>query len=205
MPLLPRQPRLFPSHTRGQHELLSALFNANLQNPSINLKDRRLLDFVGKVTNESHKISPDDINLMTDIGWNEQEIAEAVHITALFACFNRVANAFGLPSQHLFDLDLESAHAKENNEHTKTHRRRYFFAASKKTPSPASIAISSKTLRPLALTTGKSGIFSPSILRPLIILLPCRTLSCTRNALLVLASGNSSRHTHHLSTSASSA
>jgi uncharacterized peroxidase-related enzyme len=98
----------------GSAELLSALFNANLQDPSISLKDHRLLDFVGRITNESYKISPGDINLMTNIGWKVQEIAEAVHITALFACFNRVANAFGLPSQHLFDLNLESANTKEN-------------------------------------------------------------------------------------------
>jgi alkylhydroperoxidase family enzyme len=50
--------------------------------------------------------------LLNAAGWNQQEIAEAVHITALFAYFNRVANAFGLPSQHLLDPDL--APEKEN-------------------------------------------------------------------------------------------
>jgi uncharacterized peroxidase-related enzyme len=87
----------------GSDELLQALFNANLEVVSLSLKERRMLDFVGKVTIESHKISPDDINLLKSVGWVQQEIAEAVHITALFACFNRVANAFGLPSQNLFD------------------------------------------------------------------------------------------------------
>ena len=73
-----------------------------------------MLDFVGKVTIESHKISPDDINLMKSAGWDQQEIAEAVHITALFACFNRVANAFGLPSQNLLGLGPNQVHAREN-------------------------------------------------------------------------------------------
>ncbi len=98
----------------GSDELLSALLNANLGDPAIGLKERRLLDFVGKVTNESYKISPDDISLLNSVGWNQQEIAETVHITALFACFNRVANAFGLPSQHLLNLDLNPTHAREN-------------------------------------------------------------------------------------------
>jgi uncharacterized peroxidase-related enzyme len=98
----------------GSDELLQALSKANLEVASLTLKERRMLDFVGKVTIESHKISSDDIDLMKDVGWDQQEIAEAVHITALFACFNRVANAFGLPSQHLLDLDLNSAHAREN-------------------------------------------------------------------------------------------
>jgi uncharacterized peroxidase-related enzyme len=98
----------------GNDELLQALSNANLDSPSLNLRERRMLDFVGKVTIESHKISPDDINLMKGVGWDQQEIAEAVHIAALFACFNRVANAFGLPSQNLLDLGLNLVHAREN-------------------------------------------------------------------------------------------
>lgn len=98
----------------GSDELLQALSNANLEVVSLSLKERRMLDFVGKVTIESHKVSPDDIDLMKSVGWAQQEIAEAVHITALFACFNRVANAFGLPSQHLLDLGPNLVHAKEN-------------------------------------------------------------------------------------------
>jgi alkylhydroperoxidase family enzyme len=32
-------------------------------------------------------------------GWKEEQIAEAVYITALFAFFNRVADAFGIAPQ----------------------------------------------------------------------------------------------------------
>jgi uncharacterized peroxidase-related enzyme len=98
----------------GNDELLQALSNANLDSPSLNLRERRMLDFVGKVTIESHKISPDDINLMKGVGWDQQEIAETVHIAALFACFNRVANAFGLPSQNLLELGPNLVQAREN-------------------------------------------------------------------------------------------
>jgi uncharacterized peroxidase-related enzyme len=97
----------------GNDELLQALSNANLDSPSLNLRERRMLDFVGKVTIESYKISPADIDLMKGVGWDQQEIAEAVHITALFACFNRVANAFGLPSQNLLDLGPNLVNARE--------------------------------------------------------------------------------------------
>ncbi len=98
----------------GSDELLYALLNANLGDPAISLKERRMLDFVGKVTDESYRISPNDISLLNSVGWNQQEIAEAVHIAALFACFNRVANAFGLPSQNLLDLGPNLVHAREN-------------------------------------------------------------------------------------------
>lgn len=89
----------------GTDELLSALFQVNIESSSINSKDRSLLNFVAKVTGESYRISPDDIQLLQDAGWQQEQIAEAVHIAALFACFNRVVNAFGLQSQKLFESD----------------------------------------------------------------------------------------------------
>ena len=33
------------------------------------------------------------------MGWSEDQIAEAVYVIAMFAFFNRVADAFGVPSQ----------------------------------------------------------------------------------------------------------
>jgi uncharacterized peroxidase-related enzyme len=98
----------------GSEPLLRALFNADLNDPSISSKERALLSFAGKVNCESYKISPSDVARLTDAGWNEQQIAETVHIAALFACFNRVANAFGLPSQRLFDLSLDLIPAEES-------------------------------------------------------------------------------------------
>ena len=45
---------------------------------------------------------------LNDVDWNQLQVAEATHITALFAFFNRVANTFGLPSQHRLDLNPAS-------------------------------------------------------------------------------------------------
>jgi uncharacterized peroxidase-related enzyme len=97
----------------GSDELLLAIFQGNLESPSINAKDRHLLAFAGKVTDEAYKIASADTQTLADAGWDHQQIAEAIHIAALFACFNRVANAFGLPSQHLFNRDLGQPHTEE--------------------------------------------------------------------------------------------
>lgn len=102
-------------HQQGGSEgLLLAIFTGDLSSPSITGKERSLLNFVAKVTDESYKISRADIASLQDAGWHEPQIAETVHITALFACFNRVANTFGLASQQLFDLDLSHARKEEN-------------------------------------------------------------------------------------------
>lgn len=57
-----------------------------------------LLDYVKKVTEAAYKTTPADVQWLRNVGWKEEQIAEAVYITAMFAFFNRVADAFGVPS-----------------------------------------------------------------------------------------------------------
>ncbi len=54
------------------------------------------MSFVRKLTLRPGDISQDDIAGLRDTGWSDEQIAEAVYVTALFAFFNRVASAYGL-------------------------------------------------------------------------------------------------------------
>ena len=58
-----------------------------------------MLDYVKLITDAAYRSTVEDVQKLRDSGWNEDQIAEAVYITALFAFFNRVADAFGVPSQ----------------------------------------------------------------------------------------------------------
>jgi alkylhydroperoxidase family enzyme len=58
-----------------------------------------LLDYVKQVTEAAYRTTPEDVQKLRDAGWKEEQIAEAVYVTAMFAFFNRVADAFGVPSQ----------------------------------------------------------------------------------------------------------
>jgi alkylhydroperoxidase family enzyme len=51
------------------------------------------------VTRAASQTTHADVQKLRDAGWNENQIAEAVYIIAMFAFFNRVADAFGVPSQ----------------------------------------------------------------------------------------------------------
>ena len=58
-----------------------------------------LLEYVELITKAAHESTSEDVQKLRDAGWSEDQIAEAVYVTALFAFFNRVADAFGVPSQ----------------------------------------------------------------------------------------------------------
>lgn len=59
-----------------------------------------LLDYVELITKDAPRSSHEDVQKLRDAGWTEDQIAEAVYVTAMFAFFNRVADAFGVPSQN---------------------------------------------------------------------------------------------------------
>jgi alkylhydroperoxidase family enzyme len=57
------------------------------------------MDYVELITRAAYQSTPEDVQKLRDTGWTENQISEAVYIAALFAFFNRVADAFGVPSQ----------------------------------------------------------------------------------------------------------
>jgi len=61
--------------------------------------ERTLLEYVELITHAASRSTFDDVQKVRQAGWTEDQIAETVYVTALFAFFNRVADAFGVPSQ----------------------------------------------------------------------------------------------------------
>ena len=100
----------------GDERLMNALRTGDLGDVSISTPEGYLLEFVRKVTVESHKVDDADILDLRASGWDEKQIAESIHMAAMFACFNRVANAFGLPSQDLLKHIHETGLSKHEEE-----------------------------------------------------------------------------------------
>jgi len=88
----------------GTSVALAAIQANSLNCPELTIAEQALLEFVRKVNLDSHQIGKSDVDALLQAGWSELQIAEAVHVTSLFAAFNRVANAFGLASQGLLAL-----------------------------------------------------------------------------------------------------
>ncbi len=57
------------------------------------------MNYVKLITDAAYRSTAEDVEKLRAAGWKEEQISEAVYITALFAFFNRVADAFGVPSQ----------------------------------------------------------------------------------------------------------
>lgn len=67
--------------------------------------ERALLEYVTRVTEAAYRTTPQDVQILRDHGWTEPQIAEAVYITAMFAFFNRVADAFGVSPQGYLEMN----------------------------------------------------------------------------------------------------
>jgi alkylhydroperoxidase family enzyme len=78
---------------------VEAILEGKLDEAGLTAAERTLLDYVELVTKAAYRTTAEDVQRLRDVGWSEDQIAEAVYVTAMFAFFNRVADAFGVPSQ----------------------------------------------------------------------------------------------------------
>ena len=84
---------------------MQALVEGKLDEAELSAAERALLEYVAKVTEAAYRTTAEDVQRLRDHGWTEPQIAEAVYITAMFAFFNRVADAFGISPQGYLELN----------------------------------------------------------------------------------------------------
>lgn len=84
---------------------MQAIAEGKLDEAELSAAERALLDYVAKVTEAAYRTTEEDIQNLQDHGWTEPQIAEAVYITAMFAFFNRVADAFGISPQGYLEMN----------------------------------------------------------------------------------------------------
>jgi alkylhydroperoxidase family enzyme len=82
---------------------LVAVLEGKLDEAGLTEAERALMEYVKLITEASSTSTREDVQKLRDRGWAENQIAEAVYITAMFAFFNRVADSFGIPPQNYLD------------------------------------------------------------------------------------------------------
>lgn len=85
-------------------ETAQNLVSGNLESAGLSEPEVHLLRYLEQVNNASYKTTRSDVLALIASGWREEQIAEAVHVAAMLAFCNTVANAFGLPTQNMMAL-----------------------------------------------------------------------------------------------------
>jgi len=80
----------------AQAEVADTLAAGATDSAELSAAERALLEFAKLVTEAAYKTKASDVQKLRDCGWSDEQIAEAVYVIAMFAFFNRVADAFGL-------------------------------------------------------------------------------------------------------------
>jgi uncharacterized peroxidase-related enzyme len=81
-------------------QTVAAFIKGNLAEAEITAAEIALMNYVKIIVDAAYRSTPEDVQKLRDAGWREEQISEAVHVIALFAMFNRIANAFGVPVQN---------------------------------------------------------------------------------------------------------
>jgi alkylhydroperoxidase family enzyme len=87
--------------------VIAAMGRGDVDGAPISDAERALMRFVELVTRHAYRTTAEDTEALRQAGWTDPQIAEAVYITALFAFFNRVADAFGLDDPGYFQMARE--------------------------------------------------------------------------------------------------
>jgi uncharacterized peroxidase-related enzyme len=90
----------------ANNECVAAIFEGRIDEAGLTRAERALMDYAKLITEASYRSTAEDVQKLRDNGWNDDQISEAVYIIGIFAFFNRVADAFGLPSQNYLGMAL---------------------------------------------------------------------------------------------------
>ena len=89
----------------ASEQCVAAILEGKLDDARLTPAERALLEYARIITEAAYKSSAGDVQKLRDAGWKEEQIAEAVYVTAIFAFFNRVADAFGVPAPNYLAMD----------------------------------------------------------------------------------------------------
>jgi alkylhydroperoxidase family enzyme len=79
---------------------VQAIFEGKLDEAGLSEAEMALMRYTELITNSASTSTAEDVQKLREVGFTEGQVAEAVYIIAMFAFFNRVADAFGVPPQN---------------------------------------------------------------------------------------------------------
>ncbi len=82
-----------------------ALRDGDLDAAGLGRAERLLLEFVGTITRHAYRVTDEQVQGLRDVGWTDEQIAEAAYDAALFNLFVRLADTFGIEPPATYEPD----------------------------------------------------------------------------------------------------
>jgi alkylhydroperoxidase family enzyme len=89
--------------TYGQ--VAKALRAGDLEAAGLDRQHRLLLDFVATITRHAYRVTDEQVQELRDVGWSDEQIAEAAYDAALFNLFVRLADTFDIEPPAVYEPD----------------------------------------------------------------------------------------------------
>lgn len=91
-----------------------ALRDGDLDAAGLDKPERMLLDFVATITTGAYRVTDEMVEALREVGWKDEQIAEAAYDAALFNLFVRLADTFGIEPPAVYEPDgIPAAAARE--------------------------------------------------------------------------------------------
>lgn len=90
---------------QGEHlgATAQALRDGDLEAAHLDGPHQKLMAFVETVTRHAYRVTDEQVQELRDVGWTDEQIAEAVYVTALFNLFVRLADAFDIEPPAMYE------------------------------------------------------------------------------------------------------
>jgi alkylhydroperoxidase family enzyme len=80
-----------------------ALRNGDLDAAGLLPPERLLLEFAGTITRAAYRVTDEQVEGLREVGWTDEQIAEAAYVAALFSLFVRLADTFGIEPPAVYE------------------------------------------------------------------------------------------------------
>jgi alkylhydroperoxidase family enzyme len=84
-------------------KVAQALRDGDLDAAGLDRPERLLLEFAGTISDAAYKVTDEQVQGLRDVGWTDEQIAEAAYVASLFSFFVRLADTFGIEPPAVYE------------------------------------------------------------------------------------------------------
>jgi len=84
-------------------QVAQALRDGDLDAAGLEPPERLLLEFAGTISDRAYKVTDEQVQGLRDVGWTDEQIAEATYVASLFSMFVRLADTFGIEPPAVYE------------------------------------------------------------------------------------------------------